>query len=173
MTQLPIFPPWEGLHPLIIHFPIAFLLAAPLLMIMGALLPPARGRPFLVTGFMLLFLGSVAIFFAAGTGEAAAQLASQTPEIKSVLTKHEDFAQTTEVLFSGLTLAFAVLLFVPKLLRRELEHGLQSELLAAFLIFYLAGALLLVNTAYQGARLVYEFRVTAPMNAQTQSGLSE
>ena len=47
MIQMPPIPSWDGLHPLIIHFPIALLLVAPLLVLVGALLKPEKGRPVL------------------------------------------------------------------------------------------------------------------------------
>ena len=37
MIQTPPIPSWDGLHPLIIDFPIALLLVAPLLVLIGAL----------------------------------------------------------------------------------------------------------------------------------------
>lgn len=160
---------WNALHPLIIHFPIALLLVAPLFVIVGALLPSSRGRSFLVTGFILVFLGSATLFLAVASGEAAARAVSQAPEVRLVLAEHERFAQTSQILFSALTLAFAALLFVPRYLRRELEPKLHSELLAVFLIFYLAGALLLVNAARQGTRLVHEFGITGPAVHAIQS----
>lgn len=163
MTQLLPISGWNGLHPLIVHIPIALLLIAPLFVIVGALLPSGRGRAFLMTAFIFIVLGSAAVFFAVETGEAAAKLATQTPEIKAVLAEHQKFAQTIQVLFSALTLAFAAMLFVPRFLRRELDRRLHSQMLAAYLIFYLAGVLLLLNTAQQGERLVHEFKVTAPV----------
>src|SRR6516162_8723051 len=38
-----------------------------------------------------------------------------------------------------------------------------SAVRAVFLLFYITGALFLVKTAHQGARLVHEFGVTAPV----------
>ena len=41
MLQFPAIPSWDALHPLIIHFPIALLLIAPIFIIVGAVLAPA------------------------------------------------------------------------------------------------------------------------------------
>ena len=55
-----------------------------------------------------------------------------------------------------LTLGFAALLFVPRLLGRELESRVNTALFAVFLVFYATGALFLVHTALQGGHLVRE-----------------
>ena len=52
MIQMPPIPSWDGLHPLIIHFPIALLLVAPLLVLIGALLKPEKGRPVLYVALL-------------------------------------------------------------------------------------------------------------------------
>ncbi len=44
MIDLPPLPTWDGIHPLVVHFPIALLLVAPLLVLLAAALAPARGR---------------------------------------------------------------------------------------------------------------------------------
>ena len=49
MIEFPPIPSWDGLHPLIIHFPIVLLLVAPVLVLIGALLAPEKGRPLLLS----------------------------------------------------------------------------------------------------------------------------
>ena len=41
---LPPIPSWDGLHPLVVHFPIALLLAAPVLLLAGMVFPATPGR---------------------------------------------------------------------------------------------------------------------------------
>lgn len=161
---LPPMPTWEGLHPLIVHFPIALLLVAPLFGLFGLLATlrsPSKGRPLLVAALLLMVLGTASAFLAAETGEAAAKIASRTPQISSVIEQHEDLAETVQITFSALTVVFGGILFVPKLLRREPSRGVLTALLAAFLIAYSAGALVLANTAHAGGRLVHELGVKA------------
>jgi len=43
MLHFPPIPNWDALHPLIIHFPIALLLIAPIFVVVGAALTPPRG----------------------------------------------------------------------------------------------------------------------------------
>lgn len=163
MLDLPLMPNWNGLHPLIVHFPIALLFVAPLFLILGIAIGPLKGRPFLVSALILMALGTVSIFLAVETGEAASELVRSTSEVRTVLRQHQDLAETTEVSFALLTVVLAALLYVPKLLRRELGPQVNVALLAAYLLFYATGALFLVNTAHRGARLVHEFGVKAPV----------
>lgn len=170
MIELPPIPSWDGLHPLVVHFPVALLLVAPLFVLLGALLGPQRGRPFLVTALLLLFLGSVGTFVAVGTGEAAGRLADRSAAINAVLERHEELAEATRAVFSVLTLILASILIVPRLLKRELSRGAAGGLLAAFLVAYGAGSVLLANTAHNGGRLVHELGVralTSPSPAAT------
>jgi uncharacterized membrane protein len=163
MLNLPFVPSWNGLHPLIVHFPIALLFVAPLFVILGIVVGPLKGRPFLVSALILMALGTGSIFVAVETGELASELVRSTSAVRAVLQQHQNLAETTEVLFTLLTVVLAALLFAPKLLRRELGLRVLVALLAAFLLFYITGALFLVKTAHQGARLVHEFGVKAPV----------
>ena len=163
MLNLPFVPSWNGLHPLIVHFPIALLFVAPLFVILGIVVGPLKGRPFLVSALILMALGTGSIFVAVETGELASELVRSTSAVRAVLQQHQNLAETTEVLFTLLTVVLAALLYAPKLLRRELGLRVLVALLAAFLLFYITGALFLVKTAHQGARLVHEFGVKAPV----------
>ncbi len=159
--QLPPIPSWDGLHPLIIHFPIALLLVAPVLVLIGALVAPRRARGMLVSGLLLMVLGTASVFVAMETGEAAGKLAERTPEITVVLEHHEKLAETTRAVFSGLTVLFAAIVLIPVLLRRAPGRLSTTVMPLIFLAFYLAGAVVLVNTAHNGGRLVHQFGVRA------------
>lgn len=161
------FPSWNGAHALIVNVPIILLLIAPLLVIVGTALPSAKGQPFLVSALILMVLGTVTVFVAAATGEAAMKVVGSSPATRVALDQHRDLAGTTEELFLMLTLAFAALLYVPRLLGNELESWVNSALLAAFLVFYATGALFLANTVHHGGDLVHGLGQRAPV---TESG---
>lgn len=161
MFQLPPVPGWDGLHPLIIHFPIALLLVAPVFILLGALVEPRRGRMFLIAALVMLLLGTGSIFIAVSTGEAAGKLAERTPAISAILEHHEQLAERTELFFSVLTFTLAVVIFFPAIIRREIPRVAYVTLPLLFLIFYGAGIVLLSNTAHNGGRLVHEFGVHA------------
>jgi uncharacterized membrane protein len=161
MFQFPPLPTWDGLHPLIIHFPIGLLLIAPLFILLGAVVEPRRGRMFLMAALLMLILGTSAIFVAIETGESAAKLADRSPEISAVLERHEGLAERTKLAFSVLTFLLAVIIFLPAILKRELPRGIYVGMPIVFLFLYAGGMLLLSNTAHNGGRLVHEFGVHA------------
>ena len=165
MLHLPPIPSWDAWHPMIIHFPIALLLIAPVFILLGALLEPARGRPYLMAAMALLLLGTAGTFVAVETGEAAAQIAERAPGVEQVIETHESLAERTRAVFSVLSVIFLALLAGPQFLKRTDSRLTTTILPLAFLILYSAGILLLVNTAHNGGRLVHEYSVKAMVGA--------
>jgi uncharacterized membrane protein len=161
VIQLPPIPDWDGLHPLIVHFPIALLLVAPLFVLIGVVLKEGRGRPYLVTALVLMLLGTAGTFVAISTGEAAAELADRVGAVKPTIEQHEELAETTRLVFTALTAVFATILVLPPFFAKTPRPMLSRVLPSVFLVFYSAGALLLVATAHQGGRLVHELGVRA------------
>jgi uncharacterized membrane protein len=158
---MPLIPAWEGLHPLIVHFPIALLLVTPLVVIVGALLKPESGHTVLYVALALMLLGTFGTFMAAATGEAAGKLAERTPQVDAVLERHEELADATRAVFSGLTIIFAAIVLAPKIFKKLSVRLVTTVLPLVFLLFYGAGVLLLTKTAHNGGRLVHEFGVRA------------
>ncbi len=164
MFGLPPFPGWDGLHPLVVHFPVALLLVAPLFVLVG--LAWRRNRTaFMAAALVLMALGTIATYVAVPTGEAAAKLAERTPEINAVIERHEDLAETSRMVFTALTVVFAALVLAPVALRREPGEFATIGLALLFLAVYGAGTLVLANTAHNGGRLVHELGVRSIMPA--------
>ena len=159
LETLPPLPNWTELHPLVVHFPIALLLVAPLFIVVGIIGNAQKGRPFLVAALLLMVLGTGGIFLAGATGEAAGEVAHHTASLNAVLDRHEELAEATRMVFSVLTAVFASLLFLPRLFKIEATGPLARILPLAFLLLYTAGAVLLVNTAHHGGRLVHELGI--------------
>ena len=132
MSGLPPLPSWDGLHPLIVHFPIALLLVAPLFVVIGVVF--RRSRLFLWAALLLMALGTTATFFAVSTGEAAGKLAERTPQINAVLERHEDLAETTRLVFTALTVIFAAIVAAPAMLRRLQGPAFRVVLPLVFLL---------------------------------------
>lgn len=161
MPQFPPFPTWDSLHPMIIHFPIVFLLLSPVFVLISAILSPPQCRPHMILGLIMLLLGTGSLILAAATGEAAAKLAERGGPVDAVLASHESLAKETEIVFSVLTIVLVGIFALPRMLRRE-ETRLTTTLVPiSFLVLYGAGILSVVNTAHAGARLVHEFGVHA------------
>ena len=168
MFTFPPIPGWDALHPLIIHFPIALLLVAPVLVLLGLLLP-RQARGLLIAALVVMALGTIGTYFAVATGEAAGELAERTPGVAAVLERHEELAQTTRTVFTALTVVFAAILFVPSILKKGLGRKSAAVVNLAFLVIYAGGAVLLANVAHQGGRLVHEYGVRAMMTTGSSS----
>jgi uncharacterized membrane protein len=161
MQAFPPLPGWNELHPLIVHFPIALLLIAPLFIVAGIAMHPRRGRPYLVAAFWLMVVGTLGTIFAVLTGEAAAEVAHRSAGMSAVLELHQELAETSRDIFGLLTVIFAAILFVPVFLKRQMSTVAARILPLAFLLFYAAGTIVLINTAHNGGRLVHEFGIHA------------
>jgi uncharacterized membrane protein len=158
--MLPPLPTWDGLHPLVVHFPIALLIVAPVFVIL-ALIRHRQYLSFASSALALMILGTAAAFVAVSSGEAAGELVMRTPEINTVLERHEELAETARLVFLGLTILFAAITFVPYALKRPLKRAPAFAVNIAFLLIYAGGTILLANTAHAGGRLVHEFGVQA------------
>lgn len=167
MIALPSLPSWPGFHPLVVHFPIALLLIAPLLVIVGALLPSQKGRVVLFTALGLMTLGTVGTIVAAASGEAASALVNKTSQVKAVLQLHEELADITRGVFSFLTAIFAAIVIAPTVFPKLSNRVIATTLPLVFLLLYSVGVVLLVNTASNGGRLVHEFGVRAVLGSST------
>ncbi len=161
----PPLPPWEGVHPLVVHFPIALLLVAPLFVLLSLL--PKVGRGFAWAGLLLLLLGTAGAYVAVEAGEAAAELAIRTPEINEVIDRHQELAETTRLLFTIVTAAYVLVLLGPALLKKSglLKKDLPRVVPVAARLIVVAALLLcgmvLANTGHLGGRLVHQLGVQA------------
>ncbi len=160
--MLPTLPPWSGMHPLLVHFPIALLFTTPVFLVL-ALLLGRRQRAWSLAALALLALGTVAVFVTAASGEAAGKLAERSPEINAVLERHEHMAEAAQGMFGGFAMAFAALVLVPLAIKRELPALLHAGLHGLFLVAFLGGLGYLAGIAHQGGRLVHQLGVHAMM----------
>lgn len=155
---MPPFPPFEGMHPLVVHFPVALLTTAPLFVILALILP--KHRPALAAaGLIVMALGTAAAFVAVRTGEAGEDAAEAVPAAQAVLHEHEELAERTRLVFTILTAVFAGIV----LAGRRLPARGATLVHALFLVAYLAGWTVLANTAHHGGLLVHGYGVRAPV----------
>ncbi len=154
MTEAFIFPAWHAMHPFIIHFPIGLLLITPLFILIGAAMPPPKGRPWMVTALVLMALGTASLFIAVPSGEAAARILFHGTESPSLLEAHQRLAMETRGTFVMLLAIYVSVLLIPVVLRQQ-GRLLSTVLPVCFLLLYLAGATLLVNTARAGTELAH------------------
>ncbi|MFN8179631.1 MAG: DUF2231 domain-containing protein [bacterium] len=155
---MPPIPPWNAIHPQIVHFPIALLITAPLFVLL-ALILPSRRSAFATSALILMLLGTIGAVVAVESGEAGEDNAKRIPEAVSTFHEHAELGERTRNVFIALTVVFgAVVLAGTKLSR----HAVPM-VYVAFLAMYLGGLTILVNTAHRGGLLVHHFGARAPI----------
>jgi uncharacterized membrane protein len=138
-----------GLHPKLIHFPIAFLYVYVLLEIAGVL----SGKTFFQkSAHLFLFLGVLAAVAAVISGNQAADIASKLKDKGAIvpldlISQHEDYATFTLWYFTGLLVlrTYAVI-----------KKKFKGVILYIFILLALAGAYFIYQTGEYGGRLVYD-----------------
>ncbi len=158
--MFPPTPDWDALHPLIVHFPIALLFVAPLLIVVGLLLPKT-GKSYHVSALVLMIVGVIMAWVAVNTGETAGKLADRMPPVGAVLDRHRELGETTSTVFTVLTVVFAAIVFGPSLLKNPLSRAVNLPIFVVFLLVYLGCTSLIAKTAHQGGLLVHEYSVHA------------
>ena len=153
-------PPWNHIHPALVHFPIALLTVAPLVVLIG-LLWPAQRRGTHLSALVLLALGFGGLLLALESGEAVERFARATPALVAGVRDHQLAAQWTTVLFGLLGAAFAVLWFLPLWRKRPWPQALETGLLVAWLLLSAAGVLALAKTGHAGGHLVHDLHTHA------------
>jgi len=159
--MFPSLPPPDGLHPLVVHFPIALLLIAPLFVLLAAF--EKRRGGLAVAAAVMIALGTAFVFYAVLTGEAAEDQAEAVVSAKATFERHEELAELSRPVFAGLTVVYLGMLGTGLWMKEKLKRGVWMGLSAGFLVLYAGGALLLANVAHEGGRLVHEFGVRAPI----------
>ncbi len=163
MFNIPPMQDLDALHPLVVHFPIALLLVAPFLILLG-LLYKKKSRCFFIAGFVVMLLGTIASFVAVASGEAAGELVDKTPEIAKILEQHEDLAEMTRNFFLVITIVNALVLLLPIFFKEKLKTLWIVIIQIVFLIAYSFCCLMIANTAHLGGQLVHGLGVKAMMN---------
>lgn len=152
-------PPWEAMHPLLVHFPVALLLVVPLLIVAGAIAGGERGRTWLQASLLLMLLGTAGAWVAVASGEAGEEAAERVPGTKDLLHEHEELGELARNAFTALTAIFAVLVFLHG--RRPGHRLFETVLPLLFLLPYAYGMAALANAAHHGGMLVHERGVVA------------
>jgi uncharacterized membrane protein len=155
MKPFPSIPAWDGLHPAMVHFPIALLFAAPLLLLVS-LFMRRSWRPWAIASLTLMTIGTIGAWFAAGTGHAAAQLIEKTSVLERAIGQHEALGVTTRNWFTLVTVLFGAVLLVEKMLKRPLTTPWRTVAHSFILVACVGCAMMLANAANLGGRLVHQ-----------------
>ncbi|MGE3850646.1 MAG: DUF2231 domain-containing protein, partial [Planctomycetota bacterium] len=145
---------------LVVHFPIALLMLVPLFLLVA--LAVRRHRiAFALSALMLMAIGTVSVWVAMNTGEAAEDVVEPQGVPHAAIEVHEELAETTQVLFTVLTAVFAVLLAVPLARRKPLEGKVPVIVGLVFLLVFCGSLVQLANTAHAGGMLVHKYGARA------------
>lgn len=142
-TLLPGVQHLQNIHPLVVHFPIAFLVGASLFYFLGWIF---RNNTFTTTGFLLLLLGTLSAGAAVGTGLYGEEGVMVSYSVREhLLEMHEKMMLVT--LGLSITLSIWVLIARP--------FPKKGRLLFLLLFLVLLG-IMSVGADY-GARMVYDY----------------
>lgn len=164
---LPPIPAWDGLHPIITHFPIALLLVAPVFLVLAMLLR-THEKGLLISTAVTMILGLAGAFVAVSTGEAAGELAERMPGVDAALERHEELAELARNLFAGLTALLSVIV-IWRLATRKPGRTPFIAVGILYLALHAGASLVLANAAHEGGRLVHEFGVRAVLTPASAS----
>lgn len=161
MIRFPPTPPtWDAWHPILVHFPIGLLPTAGVLVLL-ALILRKHANPLNLAALVVMVLGTVGLFLAFSSGEAAEEFAPDQPAIHAAVHEHEEAAEAARITFLCFTIAFALyalaLWFVSKPKARAWITGVG----VAFLVGYLVPCLMLMNAGHLGGQLVHVHGVHA------------
>jgi uncharacterized membrane protein len=166
-VDFPPIPPWEGAHPIVVHFPLALLLIAPVLVALSLLVPKLRQGSAL-WALAVMALGAAGASLAVATGEATEEVVEHTPEGKAaadLIEQHSEAAETAQVLFLVLTAAYGAMVIVPVVRKKEFPRKADLAVHGVFLLCYGVSCAHLGNVGHMGGRIVHEKGVRAPMGA--------
>lgn len=165
MFSWPPIPPWEGIHPSVVHFPIALACVVPLFVLL-AMVWRSQARGMLTAATLLNVLAAAGAVLATTTGEAGEDAAEAIPAARDVLSQHEELGEAARnlalVLASGLALGTVGYW----LWGHHLRHRVLVGAGIVYLVVHGLLCLGLANTAHWGGRLVHELGVQAPLTSR-------
>jgi uncharacterized membrane protein len=142
-TLLPGVQHLQNIHPLVVHFPIAFLMGAALFYFSGWIF---KNNTFSTTAFLLLVLGTLSAGAAIGTGLYAEDGVMVSRSVREhLLDVHEKFMLVT----LGLSIVLSAWAFIAR------PFPKKGRLLFLLLFLVLLG-IISVGADY-GARMVYDY----------------
>jgi uncharacterized membrane protein len=142
-----------GLHPMVVHFPIALLLTYALLELIGIVF---KNEFYQKSAHLLLFLGVIGAFFAVLTGNQAHTAYRYWTESSSKLFNiHQTFANLAVWYFTGM------LVFRTYLVVKGKFSSFYKYIILALVLF---GCYFIYQTAEYGGDLIKKFGVGTELN---------
>jgi uncharacterized membrane protein len=142
-TILPGVQHLENIHPLVVHFPIAFLVGAALFYFLSSIF---RNQTFATAAFLLLILGTLAAGAAVGTGLYAEEGVMVSRSVREhLLELHETLMLVT----LGLSIVLSIWTLI--------AHPFPQKRRWIFLMLFLVLLGVMTVGADYGARMVYDY----------------
>ena len=163
MAHLPVIPGWDGIHPLLIHFPLTLFFLAPVFILFASFTKAATRRTFLISALTVMLLGLTLTYAAFEAGQAAAASKTRSEELRTVVDRHRELASLARSSLTMGTSLYGLTLLICRWFHLRM-HELTSALPLGSFVFYALGLFWLINTAYHGERLVHEFGVGSFLN---------
>lgn len=160
MFTIPSLPPWDGAHPIIVHFPIALLSTSPLLLL-AALAAGKHRLTWMIAYLLLTLLGTLGAWLATWSGDAAEHAVRASAEIESLIHEHEEAGELARNLFLGIGGAAALGTFLAWKVESAKRRGVL--IIGVILVAHAVGTLALINAGHLGGLLVHEHGVRARM----------
>lgn len=149
----------DPLHPAVVHFPIAFLVAGAVVAV-GAVFIRRLGLPWIA--FVVLAVGAAGAVVAVGTGSNEASRAGGISETaEDILDEHGELGETARNIAIAATLAALVAAGVSK--TRFAGRGLS----AVTALLAVSAAYCVIQTGHLGGQLVYQHGVGISRAAKT------
>jgi uncharacterized membrane protein len=141
-----------SLHPQVVHFVIALLIVGVLARVLSLLPLPGRSTFVGAMAATLIFLGTIASVLAVRSGLEAHEAVENIPNIRPVVSEHEEDGETTRNIFLFVSLVeIGILSFAVR--KPTVAKGLR--VLSA--VVGVVGVVFLIETGEHGGQIVYEY----------------
>lgn len=158
-------------HAWLMHAPMVLFLLCPVFIVVGATLPPFRGRPWLLGALLLLGLGTASLFLHSPDEKPDPTLA-KNPAAPAVLWICDSLTTEARIIFIGLTAIYIAVMLLPEILRQHNNRLLSTVLPLSFLVLYSAGAVFLIQTTDSAAAATEKLGVHGVANAPASDAIS-
>jgi hypothetical protein len=162
----PVPAPAEGLHVVVVHFPVALLAVVPLFVFLAMVMPTAC-RWASYAALVLLILGTLGTYAAISTGvlarDANEAIDDGSKELHALVREHEELGLWTRNVYTAVTIFYAAFVILPALLKKLATTAFVFTSQLIFLLVLCVASLFLINTAHIGGVLVHEWNVRASL----------
>lgn len=164
MLTPPPMPPFDGLHPIVVHFPIAIFFLVPAFVLASIIVSNRWARPIHACTLALMVIGSGFALLATATGEESAEIVEALyPSATDAIDEHEEMGELARTLLIVATVVYGFVCALPMLLRASRRAALiERTAQGAFILLLTPVLLVLANAAHAGGVLVHGYGVRAP-----------